>query len=267
MCYCIVTAIVLWVIAFVIADPVYNAYDGIPACLLYDGTNQTKPIRLCLTMFKQNLGKYYVSLVIVIFLPLLIIFIWFYYNIAILVWNHRKPISLREDKHDSIGTENTSFNSKIVVEVKHQNKIKTQNTVGVERKIRTFKIIITLMVAFIIFRLPYFGATIYQLLVTSKDGNSLWNWYLSYSFLLLQILDCCLNPLLYTFLNQTLKVWHSITNSVSKFTCEVCFYCCSDADFADFNNVDHKNPFIVENYDINDTKQDSKVTLRDKFKY
>ncbi|KAJ8978890.1 hypothetical protein NQ317_008505 [Molorchus minor] len=72
------------------------------------------------------------------------------YYIAVLIWKHRKPLSLRFNKfqkgsepEDSSSTKTTELSSN--VERSMKNIIHKGKNVQVERKIRTFKIVIALM--------------------------------------------------------------------------------------------------------------------------
>ncbi|EFA08792.1 hypothetical protein TcasGA2_TC006483 [Tribolium castaneum] len=186
---------------------------------------------------------YYIVMVILIFLSLLMIFLWFYYNIAFLVWKHRKPVT-SSFQNESSAVENSS--SHLEVKMKSVKNVGKNRNIRVERKIRTFKVLVTLMLVFIICRLPYF--TVFILKLSLTDDYGLWTWYLNYAFMALHILNCCLNPLLYTFLNQTLTVWIKVKKGIKDFTWEVCCFCFSNAEFDAF---ERENPFIINDYNRN----------------
>ncbi|RZC43337.1 7tm 1 domain containing protein, partial [Asbolus verrucosus] len=194
---------------------------------------------LCITFDKDTMRTYYIIMVIIVFLPLLLVFLWFYYNIASLIWKHRNPLStiFKNSKLDNVSLKNRD--------------------IRVERKIRTFKIIITLMIVFIVCRLPYFTIFILKLSLPSKEVG-LWTWILNYVFTAFQIVNCCLNPLLYTFLNQTLAIWVKIKKLVKDFTWEICCFCFSNAEFEEFEK---ENPF-VENYEQR-SNRNSKIKFQE----
>ncbi|RZB39817.1 7tm 1 domain containing protein [Asbolus verrucosus] len=242
--FCLIAAIIVWLISFGVSYPLYDIFvQREISVLLNNVTNETMDAFVCVTFQKDKLAVYYISTVSIIFFPILFVFFWFYYNIAALVWKHRKPLS-------------TIFNKK-----KDKSNFETSRDIRVERKIRTFKIIITLMMVFIICRLPY-----YMALIVKKYAYGEEVWYMNYSFLALHILNCCLNPLLYTFLHVTLKFCVKIKTETEKFVCEICCFCCSKVDFEEYEK---ENPFVVANqkFDVENSKRNSRVKFDDKVKY
>lgn len=199
---------------------------------------------MCLAVDKSRLTVYYVTMAVLIFLPIIIVFFWFYYKIAALVWKHRKPLALRFNKaqrqsecEESSTTKSTdlsannSKNLRLIV-----RKVKN---VQVERKIRTFKIVLVLMVTFITCRLPYWCFYVVKLL-SKFTGDVIWN--LNFALISLNMINCVLNPLLYTFLNQTIHAWKLIND----FMWKICCCCFSNTEFEDFEK---DNPFAREHYD------------------
>lgn len=70
------------------------------------------------------------------------------------------------------------------------------------RQLRMFIAVLVLMLTFLICRLPTWIFLLYKLYNPAKT-NSL--WMLHYSLGLLSITNCVLNPLLYTFLTETIQ--------------------------------------------------------------
>lgn len=199
---------------------------------------------MCLAVDKSRLTVYYVTMAVLIFLPIVIIFFWFYYKIAALVWKHRKPLSLRFNKsqsqtepEDSSTTKSTDLSANTGKNLKVM--VKKVKNVQVERKIRTFKIVLVLMITFISCRLPYWVFYMIKLLSALK-GDAIWNVH--FSLIILNMTNCVLNPLLYTFLNQTI---HGL-KLINDFMCKICCCCFSNAEFEDFEK---DNPFMRETYD------------------
>jgi hypothetical protein len=83
-------------------------------------------------------------------------------------------------------------------------------------------------------------------------------WYLSFSFMALHIVNCFLNPLLYTFLNFTLQIWFKVKRSLRCLLLEIC--CTSE-----FENFEKENPFVIEDYEKN--KKSWKVRFEDQKRY
>lgn len=71
------------------------------------------------------------------------------------------------------------------------------------RQMRMFKVILVLMLVFIVCRLPNWIFLLYKLnnLVSGKV-----NWMLYYTFGIMGLVNCMLNPLLYTFLVETIRI-------------------------------------------------------------
>lgn len=181
---------------------------------------------LCAAIAKDKLKLYYIVLAVIVFLPIMVIFIWFYYQIAAMVWRHRKP-PISKYHHSKPNSSNKT--SKLF--------IKRTRTVQVQRKIRTFKVIIVLMVAFIACRLPYWLFFAIKLLETIK-GSTI--WYLHFTFTSLNMLSCALNPFLYAFLNQTIyaaKKCHDVAHKI--------ILCCCGFNGKDFEEIHKNSPFVV----------------------
>lgn len=81
--------------------------------------------------------------------------------------------------------------------------VETRRNGRQRRQMRMFKVILVLMSVFIMCRLPNWIFLIYKLTyqVTGKV-----NWLLYYSFGIMGLVNCMLNPLLYTFLGETLRI-------------------------------------------------------------
>ncbi|XP_044252839.1 QRFP-like peptide receptor [Tribolium madens] len=257
--HCLSVTAILWLIIFGISYPMYDFFIQEDVTIVYvvdieQNLFNFVDAKVCVSFDKANMKTYFIIMVILIFLPLLMIFLWFYYNIASLVWKHRKPLSSAFNKNETSGIENSSSHLEVKMKtVKHMGK---NRDIRVERKIRTFKVLVTLMMVFIICRLPYFTVFILKLSLTEEYG--LWTWYLNYAFMALHILNCCLNPLLYTFLNQTLTVWIKVKKVVKDFTWEICCFCFSKAEFDEF---ERENPFIINNH--NRKGRNSKVKFEE----
>lgn len=87
------------------------------------------------------------------------------------------------------------------------------------RQMRMFKVILVLMSVFIICRLPNWIFLLYKL---SHKVSGRLNWLLVYCFAIMGLLNCMLNPLLYTFLGETIRV----TSSFQSACCKFCKLCC-----------------------------------------
>ncbi|KAJ8948636.1 hypothetical protein NQ318_022702 [Aromia moschata] len=247
---CIGVAVVLWLVCAVLSYPMYIYFQYEPINILYIGPSSfeqepvLEPAHMCVAVIKSRLTVYYVTMAFLIFLPIVLIFFWFYYKIAALIWKHRKPLSLRFHKfqkgaepEDSSSTKTTELSSTLDKTLK--SAIKKGKNVQVERKIRTFKIVLVLMITFTCCRLPYWSYYVVKV-VGKVRGDIAWN--LHFAFLALNMLNCTLNPLLYTFLNQTIRALKMLND----FMCKICCCCFSNAEFEDFEK---DNPFLRETHD------------------
>lgn len=82
------------------------------------------------------------------------------------------------------------------------------------RQMRMFKVILILMTVFISCRLPNWIFLFYKL---KYNVSSSLNWILLYTFAAMGLLNCMLNPFLYTFLNETIRVTSNITDEFQRF--------------------------------------------------
>jgi hypothetical protein len=82
------------------------------------------------------------------------------------------------------------------------------------RQMRMFKVILILMTVFICCRLPNWIFLFYKL---KHNVSSTLNWILLYTFASMGLLNCMLNPFLYTFLNETIRITSYITEEFQRF--------------------------------------------------
>lgn len=234
----------------------FEFFDSKQVIALYtDNTgkiNDYEKMHLCISDKKETMKIYYISISLIVFLPLITIFFWLYYNVAKLIWTHRKPFTYNQHDNDNNTNETSTTQIKLSEETSKVSKVSSsvkpvsqpkKKSLNVERKIRTFKIIITLMITFIGCRLPYYIFNIEKLINLHNEHEY---WIMLYIFNALALLNCALNPFLYTFLHPTLNVLKKISKTVNDFMCQVC--CCWFSN-AEFENFEKENPFIVENYE------------------
>jgi hypothetical protein len=82
------------------------------------------------------------------------------------------------------------------------------------RQMRMFKVILILMTVFICCRLPNWIFLFYKL---KHNVSSTLNWILLYTFAAMGLLNCMLNPFLYTFLNETIRITSNIAEDFQRF--------------------------------------------------
>lgn len=236
-----------------LAYPQYVLFSVRKVIVVFQTKSYSKEVMdVCVTSKKELLKYYYITVAAIIFIPMFLIFLWLYYKVAELVWKHRKPLSTKFQNKDNSSAETSTSNIKSteessktsITQPKPKPLLRTKS-IHVERKIRTFKIIITLMLIFIICRLPYYIMNVYKLSITATEH---YYWILTFVFNGFALLNCALNPFLYTFLNPTIKVLTKARNAVNDFMCKICCCCLSNSEFDEFEK---ENPFIVEDYPKN----------------
>ncbi|KAL1497838.1 hypothetical protein ABEB36_008726 [Hypothenemus hampei] len=220
---CLVVTILVWLLCFGISYPMATFYFHVPV-ILPDGT-ETIYICSANTKTRGDITFYYVSITILFFVPLIVMFFWFYFAIALLIWRHRKPIGQGANNgiDEASSSKSTSDNHQVVNTVHKKKK-----NVQMQRKVRTFKIVIVLIFAFIFCRMPYWLFWLVKLLTRFRNGDFVWRTTLILASL--NLLNCVLNPILYTYLNQTLYLIRKIQN----FICTTCCCCFSTAEFEDY---------------------------------
>lgn len=232
-----------------IAYPIWNLFDHRTSTVYFiNGTSYwTEKLAFCVSLSRDELEAYHICVAVIVFFPLTLTFFWLYYHIAALVWRHRKPLSTlfhkKEKENTSMETSTSQLKSTESSTDEQLKRINRRNkNIHVERKIRTFKIIVALMLVFLTCRLPYHIFTIMKLAYNTYNEHK--HWIITYVFTGLVLLNCALNPFLYTFLNATLTVCMKIHKIlIEDFVCKVCCCCCTNAEFEEFGK---ENPFIVE---------------------
>ncbi|ENN80730.1 hypothetical protein YQE_02838, partial [Dendroctonus ponderosae] len=255
---CICGATILWMICAGLSYPVVTFYIYFPILI-----NEVDEAAMCTgaPVTKSTIFLYYICMNCLFFLPIVLMFFWFYYKIAFLIWRHRKPpaehLNQQEFTDTSCSSKPTQTQDSCVSLSKCTDKKKK---VQMERKVRSFKIVVTLIIAFIGCRMPYWLVMLYQQ-AKSVDRNILWN--LRFSAISLYLLNCALNPLLYTYLNITILACRKISKFLANTFC--CWF--SNSEFEDFETGKHTAEGImrVENNEVGnnaDKLNDSRVKVQ-----
>lgn len=131
--------------------------------------------------------------------------------------NHSGKIS-GEVKNSAISSKQTVFTVQTTSQSTALPNNETHRSERQRRQMRMFKAILVLMLVFICCRLPNWLFLLYKL---SFDISGRLNWLLMYSFAAMGILNCMLNPLLYQFLGETIRITSHIGSACYKF-CRLC---------------------------------------------
>lgn len=234
-------------------------FDYYPVYLVYprNSNNQTllERAEVCVAVNKGRLRTYYISTASVIFFPLITIFSWFYYKIAMVIWEHRTPqTSIAAEPSPS--KDNSSISDANTVP---SHKSKPVRNVQVERKIRTFKVIIVLLLTFVMCRLPYW---VYYVIRLTNDFTTSLSWNLNYTFIVLNLLNCALNPFLYTFLNQSITALEALKQLISKLLSCCCCFTISSSDLEEFEKYKQFDVNIGQNKEQNFDKLKDMTNLK-----
>nr|CAH7722943.1 unnamed protein product [Callosobruchus chinensis] len=230
---CISLNFAIWILCTAISFPISSFFTYAPIKVIFP--SQSDPIfqysALCIAIRKNQLTSYYIVITWLVFLPILMFFFWFYCNVALKIWQYRKP---NASEAESTGIERSSNTTT----ASNSKQSKTKRNVQVEKKVKTMKIIIGLMICFILCRLPYYLFN--AMLLVKKNGSpAIWNLYYALNCLLL--LNCALNPLMYIYLHQTIRFVVLVKDSVKRCV----LWCCFTTDLEEFQK---DNPFPFDNY-------------------
>lgn len=87
-----------------------------------------------------------------------------------------------------------------------------------------FTAIVCIMLVFLICRLPTWVYLLYKL---QNVANSPAHWLLHYALGILSLVNCMINPLLYTFLGETIDTSLAIVTRVRQLWRQICNRCCA----------------------------------------
>lgn len=160
------------------------------------------------------------------FVPLMCLCLWLYYKIAQLIWRRRRPPAEKYYNNTPSVLADGSTNDE--APRNPPKSIMKSAKLRVERKVRTFKIILAIMIVFFLCRMPYWINNIFRFAKESADRP--FHWILSYSFSLILILNTAINPFLYSFLNQTIAYLDKFFVTIGDCFSKICCCCCSDFD-------------------------------------
>lgn len=220
-------------------------YYGPMLVFTRDPNNPTKPIGtqiayLCRYSAKREQYLIFYTLIgCAAFLPSMILFLWLYFKIAQLIWRRRRsPTAKYENSTNSVTVETSVGESKTSIKtitqpknerVNNKKNAKSRSKLHMERKIRTFKIILSIMLIFFLCRMPHWIFNVVRFAIKADENI---HWVLSYVFSLFLLFNTAINPFLYSFLNQTIEYFDKFFTSLG--SCAVKFFCCFCSEFDDY---------------------------------
>jgi hypothetical protein len=119
------------------------------------------------------------------------------------VWKRRTRIDLTVSVVDENVSSSSTRATTSAATAAGQQILTTRRIKRRQRQVRMFKVILTLMVLFCVCRMPAWIFLLYKLGVEKETSI---HWLLSNIFGLGILMNCMLNPFLYTFLSETIRL-------------------------------------------------------------
>ncbi|XP_070503092.1 orexin receptor type 2-like [Chironomus tepperi] len=220
--FCLTCCVLIWGMAAGISSPMIAIYQFYKLYVVplpkYENEELTYYVgTICASNKDQN--AYFFSIIFsFIFAPLVITFIWMNAVVARAIWIRRhtkaSTSSIPTNSMPSMPSSNANSQSSPTL-----NEMSTGCSERKQRQERLFRVILLLMSVFFICRLPTWMYLIYQLNTTSNDHNY---WHLYFGFGNLALLNCALNPYLYSFMSETIKVFSFLGNIIRSLFYSVC---------------------------------------------
>ncbi|KAK6629724.1 hypothetical protein RUM43_003542 [Polyplax serrata] len=209
----------IWIAAAGTTVPTFLGYNQISVCFIDFDENSSFHGHLCLA--NHTISNYYFfSVFTLIFLPLLIAFTFVYGAIARMMWLKRRreketQMSVSASTLDTnVGTE---AGQEQIVRPTAESKPKSKSPGGHSKKrVRTFTIILVIMVTFIICRLPQWIFIVVTTLPWHQLSGNFW-WSVKYLLSALSLANTTINPFIYSFLNQVTNLKSNLTAGLKNF--------------------------------------------------
>lgn len=132
-------------------------------------------------------------------MPLLITFLWLNAVVAREVWKRRIAVTVTVGENYITSTTPTTPATEGYI----SPETMVRRAERKQRQVRMFKVILVLMMVFFICRLPNWIYVLYKL---SNETQENIYWVIHYCFGLMMMVNCMLNPFLYTFLSETIRL-------------------------------------------------------------
>lgn len=214
--FCVTCCVLIWGFSAAVSSPLLTLYDYFTVYIVpLPDPEEENPVLtyyvryLCGSQKAEN-GYFFAIIFSFIFIPLLVTFLWLNSVLAREVWRRRIDVSVSVIENENTSTVTTASASK-----SHDSYVTSESTARrIERKqrqVRMFKVILALMLVFFICRLPHWIYVLYKLGNTTKANIF---WVINYALGLVVMANCMLNPFLYTFLSETIRLTTFLTGIV-----------------------------------------------------
>lgn len=197
------------------------------------------------SQFQEDNTWYFVVVLSIIFVPTLLAFVWLNTVLAQKLFNRRHlTVPVEDPSKDSTESSRTTSTSvgvvsqaKVEVKKSETNPTAAQSNQREIRHLRMFYVLISLVTTFIALRLP---AWIFLIMRIYGDYTRPVDWILHYVFGILTLASCVLNPLLYTFLTETIQYCEFTIDKVKM--CGLACFCCFGIKTSDQKGIE-----LIEN--------------------
>ncbi|CRL05729.1 CLUMA_CG018758, isoform A [Clunio marinus] len=221
--FTITCCIIIWGFSAGVSSPLLSIYDYLKIYIVPlpepddENPQLTYYVQYLCGSDKAENGYFFAIIFSFIFAPLLITFLWLNSVLAKEVWKRRIDVA------SSISEAENTSTSQATPGLRAQDayvspEISARRAERRQRQVRMFKVILVLMAVFFVCRLPNWIYTLYKLGNIVQDN---FFWVVNYALGIVVMANCMLNPFLYTFLSETIR----LTTIFAGIICGVCTPC------------------------------------------
>ncbi|XP_063984276.1 QRFP-like peptide receptor [Diachasmimorpha longicaudata] len=195
----IVYVLLVWSVAAGAAYPVLDLYK--PQSLQIINNSTIYRGVLCMND-RERAKTAYIGLFIVIFLPLTIVFLAVHILLAVSI-NQKKSPGETSRSETNFSSENSTASTDVERRKPGIPKIRAPLPAHVQRKRRTIRVILLLILVFVVCRLPQWAFLLFKTISIMRGW--IW-WHLQVMLSTLSLFNAAIHPFLYAFLNEALSI-------------------------------------------------------------
>ncbi|XP_011307378.1 orexin receptor type 2 isoform X2 [Fopius arisanus] len=193
--------LLVWSVAAGAAYPVLDLYK--PQSLQIINNSTIYRGSLCVND-REKAKTAYIAIFIVIFLPLTVVFLAVHVLLALSI-NQRRTPGDSSRSETNFSSENSTASTNLSRQRSGIPKCRVPLPAHAQRKKRTVRVILLLILVFVVCRLPQWIFLLLKTLVVTKGG--MW-WHLQVVLSTLALFNAAIHPFLYAFLNEALSIAH-----------------------------------------------------------
>ena len=208
--FCISCCVLIWGFSAAVSSPLLTLYDYFKIYIVplpnpeEENPELTYYVGYLCGSDKGENGYFFAIIFSFIFVPLLIAFLWLNSVLAKEVWKRRIDVSVSSIENESASTSTTATSNVWRAQDVHvPSEVSARRVERKQRQVRMFKVILALMAVFFLCRLPNWIYVLYKL---SNNVQENIFWVINYALGLMVMANCMLNPFLYTFLSETIRL-------------------------------------------------------------